>query len=125
MASNLQLYTKLFAFVDGKILGQSNSVSITFKSNAQIINTIVYGFQGLSPGSAHIEFSIDNVVPSKDFELDPTPYIGQLKKVELVFDGASRNLRINGFITDSNFSQSTDSPSKLTFSGMGEFGVFE
>lgn len=125
MASNLQLYSKIFAYVNGKLLGQSNSITLNFKSNAQAINTIPYGFQGMSFGSAHIEFSIDNVVPSSGFELDPAPFIGQLKPVEIVFDSASSNLRIHGFITDSNFSQSTDSPIKLSFNGMGEFGVFE
>lgn len=125
MAGNLQNYTLVHAYVDGSLLTQASSVSIARKSAAQPVNTIVEGFAGMSPGSPMMEISIENAVPSADFELNPGLGIQRLTVYEFTFFAAGRTLTTKGYVTDDNFSGAVDTPSKLAMTIMAQFADWE
>lgn len=123
--ANLQLYSNAFVFIDGKLLTQENSVSLEKKSGLNPVFTTVEGLAGASQGASTVEISIDNAVPSADFEFNPDPYMQVGAVVEAKIEMANRVSVFKGFITDSTYSHSVNDASKLSMKFLGRFSNFE
>lgn len=121
MSSNLQLYTSATIRIDGKSLTESSSISINRASNAKESNTTQKGFAGMTAGAANLEISVDNAVPSLDFELNPSAFMFENRVVEFIITAAGRTLITYGFIVSDSFSQSVDSSTKLTFTAKCQY----
>ena len=113
------LYATIEAYIDGSKVAQATSVKLSRTTKAQQVDTMGLGFAGMSEGAKMITVSIDNAVPSADFELDPGSYMTRLRSVELTLFSAGRTLTSKGFIIDDNYSKSTNSPSALSFEFLG------
>lgn len=123
--TNLQLYSNIVITVDNKVLTQATSVSVDRMNNSIAQKTIVGGYSGESPGAAMCEVSVDNAVPSAEFEFDPGPFIKANQKVSFTVYAAGSMMRFDGFIISDNFSYAVDSASKLTFKARGSFSEYK
>jgi len=85
--ANLQLYTLLFATVDGALLAEEKSVTIDRTTNSQAVNTVPKGYAGESPGAAMSEFTVDNAIPAAGFEFNAGAKMAGLIPTHLYFIG--------------------------------------
>lgn len=119
--ANLQLYTLASVYVDGRLLTEEGSVQVKRMTNSQPVTTVAKGYAGESPGAATIEITVDNAVPSRDFELNPDAYMATLKSAEITLFAAGKTLTVKGYIVEDTFSHSTNNPSGLSFTFRGPF----
>lgn len=120
-----QIYTSLECYINGGKLAEATSVKISRTTKAQQVDTLSRGFAGMSEGAKMITVSIDNAVPSADFELNPGAFMTSLKVCELTLFAAGRTLTSKGFVIDDNFSKATNSPSSLSFEFVGAWADWE
>jgi hypothetical protein len=119
--ANLQKYTKATVYWNGTLLSEESSVTVKRMSGAQPVKTTAKGFAGMSPGAPMMTVSVENAVPTADFELDPGAVMENLDDGELTIFAAGRTITSKGFITEDNFSHAFESQSKLSFEFTGQF----
>ncbi len=124
-ASNLQLYTVAYIYINGSLLSEEASLTVDRVTNSQEVLTVAKGYAGESPGAAMTSITVDNAVPSGDFEFNPDSFMGAMQPVEIVVFAANKKLNFNGFIISDNFSHAVNSASKLTFAARGSFAAFD
>lgn len=117
----LQLYTLVTCYVDGAMLAEEARVTIDRETNAQNVLTVAKGFSGLSPGAAMMMITVENAVPSADFELNPGARMKALQVTEFTFACAGNILTTKGFIISDNLAHAVNSESKLDFKCVCEF----
>lgn len=122
--ANLERYTKATLYINGTLTSESSSITVKQAGGGSPVKTIAKGYAGRSPGAPMTMISVDSAVPSSDFEFNPGIVIKNTEVVELTVFAAGRTLTSKGFITDSSFSYSTESNSKLSFEFEGEFAEF-
>lgn len=122
---NLQLYSPAFLTIDGTILTQETTISVEKKSGLNPVYTVALGFAGMSQGATTCEVSVDNAVPSSDFEFSPDKYMRTGQVVEIGIIMANRQMTAKGFITDATYSHSVNEASKLSMKIMTRFSDFE
>lgn len=126
--SDNQIYALANVLVNGSLLAEEMSVTLSRDSKAQEIETVVKGFSGISPGAARTTLEVESAVPAADFELQPDKYwsnSGVPQKVEAtVFVGSGRVLTFKGFIISDNFTHAVNSPSKLKMTIVGGFASY-
>lgn len=123
--ANLDRYTKATVYVNGALLSEEASVSVKRTSGSQPVKTVAKGYSGESPGSPMTEISVENAVPSADFELDPGPFMLNLDIAEVTVFAAGRTLTSKGCIHEDNFSHAVDTQAKLSFSFRGQFATWD
>lgn len=123
--SSLNLYTLAYVLVDGAILTEHASVSVSRATNSQVVNTVAKGYAGESPGAASVEIQVSSAVPSSDFELNPGKYMKALKEVEIGVLVAGKQLTARGFIVSDSFKHSVNNESTLEFTFRGGFVDYE
>jgi hypothetical protein len=124
-ASNAQLYTVAYIYINGSLLAEEASLNVDRVTNSQEVLTVAKGYAGESPGAAMTQVSVDNAVPSADFEFNPGNFMGAMQPVEITVFAANNKLTFTGFIISDNFSHAVNSASKLSFSARGSFANFE
>lgn len=123
--ANLQLYSNAYVTIDGRLLTQESSVSIDKKSGLNPVFTVAEGLAGMSQGASTCEVSIDNAVPSADFEFNPDPYMRTGAVVEIGIIMASRQTVFKGFITEATYHHAVNDASKLSMKMLCRFADFE
>ena len=118
---SLNKYTKISIYVNSQLLSQASNITIDRNPALQRVDTIELQFAGVSKGSAYMEISVDNAVPSADFEFDPGSFMLKGQPCEFTFFGAGKTLTTHGFIMSDNFSYAVNSASKLTFKATCRF----
>lgn len=119
--ANLQLYTAAFVYVNGALLSEEASVTVSRATNSQQVITVAKGYAGESPGAAMCEITVESAVPAGDFELNPDKFMTDLKVVEFTVFAAGNTLTFKGFIISDNFSHAANTESKLSFQARGQF----
>lgn len=122
--SNLERYAKATVYIDGTLLSEAAGVTVKQVGGGSPVKTIAKGYAGRSPGAPMTMISVDNAVPSADFEFNPGSVINNVSVVEVTVFAGGRTLTSKGFITDSNFTYAVESQSKLTFEFEGQFAEF-
>ena len=126
MASPLTLYSNAFITIVGVgLLAQESSLTIEKKSGLLPTFTVVEGLAGMTQGAGTAEITVENAVPSADFEMNPDPFMRTGAVVEIWTDMASRRSVFKGFITDATYSHSVNDASKLTMKFLCRFSDFE
>jgi hypothetical protein len=123
--ANLTLYSNAYVTVEGKLLTQESSVSVEKKSGLNPVYTVAEGLAGMSQGASTAEISIDNAVPSADFEFNPDAFMRTGAVVEIGVIMAGRQSVFKGFITDATYSHSVNDASKLSMKLLCRFSDFE
>lgn len=116
---SLELYTNILVLIDGTLLTEENRVTINRSANSIAQNTVAKGYAGESPGAGMVTITVDNCVPSKDFELDPGKYIFKNRKCQITLIAASRQLTTPGFIISDTLEHGVNAESKLEFQFRG------
>lgn len=111
----LQTYSNAYVVIEGRLLTQEASVSIEKVSNSKPRNTLAKGFAGMSLGAGLAEVSVENAVPSKDFEWHPDFFLRTGQAVEVGIAMASRQTLIKGFITSVTYSHAVNDAAKMSF----------
>jgi hypothetical protein len=125
MAADLQRYSEAYVFMDSNLFTQNASVTIEKTGSGQPIHTIGAGFAGVSQGSPVITISLENCVPSKDFEFNPDMFIRSNVIVEVGVVMASRQCVFKGFITDATYTYSVNDAAKISLKIIGRYSDFE
>lgn len=123
--SDLQLYANIFSGIDGKLLLEQQTVSLSKKSGLNPVFTVGSGFAGMSQGASTMEISIENAVPTTDLEFNPDMYLRTGAVVEVSFIMAGRQTVAKGFITEANYSYSVNEHAKVSMTIMARFSDFE
>lgn len=124
--ANVQTYSRALVCVNGKLLSEEASVTVTQNSGAQVVNTTAKGFAGVSPGAGNTEIDVDNAVPAAGFEYDPTDPMYNNEPVELAVTLSNGDtLTCKGFIMSQSFKHAVNSESSLSFKFTGGVAKFE
>jgi hypothetical protein len=118
-------YSNAFVTIDGRLLAEEASVSIQKNSGLNPVFTVAKGFAGMSQGAGTMEISIENAVPSADFEFNPDEYLKAGAVVEVGVVMANRQTVAKGFILEASYSHSVNQESKLSFKIMAGLELFE
>lgn len=108
-----------------KTLAENVSVTVDHTTNSQPVSTI-FGYRGESPGAAMTEISVDEAVPSVEFDLDPLPYMQDLLPIVFqIYTDGGLVCSFEGIIISSNFQWAVNSAAKLSFKARGSFSTWE
>lgn len=119
-------YSVAYVFIDGKLLTEEASVSLEKKSHGSApIFTLSAGLAGVSIGVPLIELSIQNAVPTADFELCPDDKIRTGSAVEVGIVMAGRQSIFKGVITEASYSHAVNDSSKLNLKLTCRYSDFE
>lgn len=124
-APDLTLYTSMYVSVNGTVLVQETSLTIEKKSGLKPVYTVAAGLAGMSQGASECEVTVENAVPSVDFEFLPDESMLTGAVVEIGIVMAGRQTTLKGFITDATYSHSANEASKLSFKALCRFSNFE
>ena len=82
---NQQKYSNVSVEVDGALIAENTSITVTRKSGAIPVHTTAKGLAGFAQGAAETMISGENMVPTADFELDPGKYMkfGKMSTITL------------------------------------------
>ncbi len=122
--ANLQQYSLAFVNVNGALLSEEASVTVSRSTGSQPVHTVAKGYAGESPGAAVVEIDVSNAVPSADFEFNPGKFMSTLKDVEIGVVVAGKVLVAKGFIISDSFKHSVNAESMLEFKFRGQFADY-
>lgn len=124
--ANQQIYTLLYVTVQGKLLTEEASVTITRQTGSQAVLTVAKGYAGESPGAAMVEISVTSAVPTADFEYDAGADMQALNFVEIGLIGpGGKQLVAKGAIIKDSLKHSVNSESTYDFEFRGGFSTFQ
>jgi hypothetical protein len=124
-ATNLQLYTAAYVYVNGGLLAEEAHVTVDRATNSQPNISVAKGYSGESPGAPQTEISVESNVPAASFEFNPGPFMGQLQQVEFTIFAAAMTMTFKGFIISDNFTHAANTASKLSFKARGVFSDWQ
>jgi hypothetical protein len=118
-------YTIANVYVNGSLLLEESAVSIDRVTESHSIYTLGKGYAGEAAGAPMIELSVENAVPSTNFELDSGRFMGVMQQVSFAVNAGSKVLQFNGFIVADNFAHAVNSNAKLAFKCKGFMADWE
>jgi hypothetical protein len=118
--ANLQQYSLIFVTVNGRLLSEEGSVTISRDSKAQEVDTMAKGFAGVSQGASMVSIDVTNAVPAADFEFDAGRNISSLDVVEIGALVAGKQGISKGFIVSDSIKSSVNSPTSYDFKFIGQ-----
>ena len=124
--ANVQIYSLLYCLVNGKLLTEEASVTLSRATGSQSVMTVAKGYAGESPGAETVEIDITNAVPAADFEYDAGAVMESLQAVEIGLAGpGGKVLTAKGFIISDSLKHSVNSESTYDFKFRGGFARFQ
>lgn len=124
MSTELDLYSSMYISVDGTTLVQETSITVEMDSGLKEIITSALGLAGMSQGAPKVEVTVENAVPSADFEYMPDEVMLTGKVVEIGIVVAGRQMLLKGFITKGTLKHSANEASSLSFTATCRFSKF-
>ena len=113
-------------YVNGRVLAEAKSVTITVNSNDQQVGSMQKGFAGFSDGAANTEAEIDSLVPRKGFEKHFAKAVANRETITLVVKYTSSDkIRAVGRFTKSSYSASFNGETATNASFLGGAPKFE
>jgi hypothetical protein len=117
-----QIYTLSYITINGRLLAEHVTASLQRMSNANTVLTLGKGFAGVSPGAKMCTISVENAVPSANFEYDPGDDISNNAIVEIgVIGPGGKSAVSRGYIGKDSFSQGVNSEAKMSFEFQGSY----
>jgi hypothetical protein len=110
--------------VNGSVLLEESSVTMDRVMDSTSIYTLGRGYSGEAMGAPQIVLTVESMVPSTHFELDPGRFMGVMQEVEFAINAGAGTIQFNGFIVSDNFSHAINSNAKITFTAKGFFSGY-
>lgn len=125
-ASDPESYAVLNITADGTILAEAAELTLTRSSNSTANTTIAKGYAGETMGARTAEFSVTNMVPTADFELDVGNYmdVGRIVEIGIVHPNGKQAIFKATIIQDTT-SYGVNGSTSYAFNGRGGFPRFE
>jgi hypothetical protein len=118
-------YTNCFVTLDNTILSEATTITINHDPRLVEVETLAGGLKGMAEGSKRMTVTIDNAVPSADFEIDPTRYMVAGTRVDFGAVAAGRQLQQSMWITSSSFTRGVNQEPRVSISLTGPFKEWE
>lgn len=118
-------YSNAYVTIDGALLAEEASVTITKNSGLNPVFTNAKGLAGFSQGAGTMEINIESAVPSADFEFNPDPFLKSGSIVEVGVIMANRQTVAKGAVMEASYSHSVNQESKLAMKIMAGLEAFE
>lgn len=119
------IYSSAYVLVNGRLLSEEVSVSIKKNSGLNPVFTVAKGLAGFSQGAQTAEITVDNAVPSADFEMNPDDFMKAGAIVEIGVVMANRQSVFKGAIMEADYSHGVNAESKMSFRFMAGFEAWE
>ena len=123
--SDPQLYSAIYATMNGKMLCQEVSITIDDKSGLLPVLTVPLGFAGVALGAGMTEFTIESATPSADFEVNPSQFLIKGVMAEFGFFMSGRTRQFKAFIIDATYSHAVNQEPKMVIKGLAPLNVWE
>lgn len=122
-----QVYDRNFIYAGGKLLGESDSVTIEYQGSPLPVATFAKDFAGVTPTPKMVRITVESFVPQKGFEFDAIDKFLKTERVVMQsrFGGSTKTMKTEGFVDAPSIRSSASENTKLTFSFMGEAKVFQ
>lgn len=124
-AGALQRYTVANVYVNGSVLLEETAVSIERETGSHSINTIGIGYAGEAAGAPFVLVTVENAVPSTNFEFDAAQFFGQMQTCQFTINAAGKHLTFRGSLLSDNFSHVVNGTAKLSFKAKGHLSMWE
>jgi hypothetical protein len=113
--ASLQTYDRGAFFLDGQLLIESQSVSVTVDPKLNEVTTTQKGFAGVSPGAEMTSIDVASALPRSGVEYDALLVIQGVEIVEaLLFVGAAK-YKAKGYINNLKIETGTDRAASYSF----------
>jgi hypothetical protein len=123
--ANLQLYSLAYVTMDGALLTEEASVSITRNLGSQAVSTVMKGYAGECPGASMVEIQVTNAVPAAGFEFNAQGKMQSFVPAEIGLIVGGQTIQVKGFIISDSFKHSVNSESTYEFTFRGQFALFQ
>ena len=111
---------------DGTILSEAAELTLSRSANSTANTTIAKGYAGETMGAPTATFSVTNMVPSADFELDAGNYmlVGRVVEIGIVHPSGKQAI-FKATIIEDTTSYGVNGAASYAFNGRGGFPKFE
>jgi len=121
----LSLYGQLAIYINGSLLTETTSISISRSMETQDIHLVGGGFQGILTSTPVVTVEVKSATPSTSFELDPGRFMKSNAQINFTISNSGSNtIQFKGFIIEDNFESAVNSNSTLSFKAKGIFQHF-
>lgn len=128
-SGGMQLFSNAYLFAGGTLIAMAASIQIEKKSNSTPIHTLHRGFAGQCHGSGTTELTVEQAIPTKDFELIGGSlvdfWVASGLPVDFGIIMGARTTRLKGIVDSASYSHSVNDASKVSFHVIGRFEPFE
>lgn len=122
MASNsLGNLTQVLIYVNGNLMGYTDSIKIDRTPGLLPGFTIAKGFAGATKGAAHMTVAISNLVPDGGFEYDAGADMQAANPITLTLVAASQTLTADSFATGDDLSFAVNQEAKQNINFICEY----
>ena len=123
--ANVQQYSLLYGTVNGQLLVEEASITVTRQTRSQEVNTTAKGYAGESPGAVLMEIDFTNAVPAIGLEFDAYSAMASLTPVNIgILGPGGKVLKGKGFIISDSIKHSVNSESMYEFKFRGTMAPF-
>ena len=123
--SQVQLYTKVFIYINNSLLTQNANVKLTRNAALLPAHNTYQGFAGFTQGAPHLEIEAGNIVPLAGFEYNPGPDELNSNIVTVTLVAADQTLTTDGGITGDDLSYAIDNHTVFNFHFYGEYADWQ
>lgn len=119
------LYSVMYILVEGALLAQHGSASLTRTTGSSEVKSVALGYCGETPGAPMGELSIKSAVPVAGLEFDAGKVMIAMKPVEIGLLSHGKQATFKGFIIKDAVSHSVGSEESYDFDARGQMPVFK
>lgn len=113
--SSLQIYDRGVFFLNGQLLVESQSVSVTVDPALNEVMTSQKGFAGVSPGAEKTTLDVSAAIPRVGLEVDVLKFIRAVDVVEVILFLGSAKYKGKGFVNNLKMDTGTDRAAGYSF----------
>ena len=120
-----QLYTLIYALMNGSLLSEEASVSLSRETGSSPAKTVPKGYAGETPGAPMSELQISNMVPAAGMEFDAGQSMATMTPIEMGLLSHKKQLTFKGFIINDSIKHSASGEASYDFTVRGVFSKWE
>lgn len=123
--AGFQDYSTGAVYINGQLLAEAASISISRKTGAIANNTLAKGFAGMSPGVRMMEVKVTSAVPRVGLEYDPGAVMNGLVPVEFAAYVGSKTITTKGYVTEDDMKVAVNAETTIDMSIMCAYAEWQ